>query len=76
VISAVFVALLVVVGTVTALRVRRQERLAMASAVATGPAAGFAASTVPEPAHAFDRLPEHIQKELVEIGDILRTMGE
>jgi hypothetical protein len=78
--SLVTAALLLLAGTGTALRMRRRPNLTMASAL-SAPAATAgggrvpAAGDSPETEQAFDRLPDHIQKDLLEIGDILEGMG-
>ncbi len=71
--------LLMIGGTGVALTLRNRPRAAAPSGAPAGPAgpAGPAmAVTAAAPSHAFERLPDHIQRDLVEISDILKGMGE
>jgi hypothetical protein len=70
--------LLLVGGTGVALTLRTRPRPVVARAdagpaVAAGPTLALTSGA---PSHAFERLPEHIQRDLLEIGDILKGMDE
>jgi hypothetical protein len=65
--------LLMIGGTGVALTLRNRPRAAAPAGAAAGPAIAVTAAA---PSHAFERLPDHIQRDLVEISDILKGMGE
>jgi hypothetical protein len=55
---------------------RNRPRPAVVQATASGLAPAGAGAAVPAPSHAFERLPQDIQKDLLEIGDMLKGMEE
>jgi len=50
--------------------------MVQATAAGLAPAGPAVAAAVPAPSHAFERLPSDIQKDLLEIGDMLKGMEE
>jgi hypothetical protein len=73
------VGVLLLGGSGLAMTLRNRPRPAMAQAVAapSDPAGPATASATEAPSHhAFERLPDHIQRDLLEISDILKGMGE
>jgi hypothetical protein len=63
-------------GSAVAMALRNRPRPAVVQATAAGLAPAGPAAAVPAPSHAFERLPDDIQKDLLEIGDMLRGMEE
>ena len=64
-------------GSAVAMALRNRPRPAMVHATAAALApAGPAPVTAPRPSHAFERLPGDVQRDLLEIGDMLKGMDE
>jgi hypothetical protein len=76
VIALVGVLLLGGSGVAMTLKNRPRPAVAQATAAPVAPAGPAMAAATDPPTHAFERLPDHIQKDLLEIGDILKGMGE
>jgi hypothetical protein len=67
-------AVLLLLGAGTALRMRRRPHPAMGPALSAPALAAPPRADRPPTTQAFDRLPEHIQQELREIGDLVQGM--
>jgi hypothetical protein len=70
------VGVLLLGGSGLAMTLRNRPRPAMAQAVAAPAGPATASATEAPSHHAFERLPDHIQRDLLEISDILKGMGE
>jgi hypothetical protein len=70
------VGVLLLGGSGLAMTLRNRPRPATAWAIAAPAGPATASATEAPSHHAFERLPDHIQRDLLEISDILKGMGE